>query len=539
MFKVSLMALAGIILFLYGLTSLSHVMKRMFTVRMRDYIRWMVQNRISGFIMGILITVFFQSSSATTVLTVGLVSAGLISFYHSLAVILGADLGTTVTIQLIAWRIGDLSPLFLLAGALGWYLAKGRKKLLSSAVFFFGLMFFGLFLVSLAAQPFKTNPEVVRFFQTPTHPLVSFSFGVVFTGLVQASAIPIGILVLLADDGFISLQQAIPIVFGANVGTTVTAILAAFVSTPAGRRTAMAHFFFKLAGAVVLLPFSSQLAALMHLMEVNMGQKIVFVHLLFNAVIAGGFLFLTPIVARLLEKLLPGPEETIPLWPEHISSTLLKDPEEAMEAARKEISRQGEISQRMFALTAKSMVTFQSSHYKDIHYLELVQNNLREEIVAYLRCISAHELSPLLAQRLFAYTAMSDDIERMSNHMVSIVELAEQKTKRRIAFTSYAMVELAEIKHHVQANLNEAISLIEGTPDDVRMVKTITFREERIDTMVKEARINHLVRFHKRLCQAEAGPIFLEMLIHLERISDHCQNIADYVGEMIRGPESA
>jgi len=463
MIKGALLGLAGITLFLYGMTALTEVMKRVFTVRMKDNIRLMVKNRLSGFVTGILITVFFQSSSATTVLIVGLVSAGLVSFYHSLAVILGADVGTTVTLQLIAWRVGDLSPLFLIVGGVGWFLGEEKRKEYSSAVFNFGLMFFGLFLVSLATQPFKADPRMVDFFQTASHPLVAFSFGVVVTGLVHASAVVIGLIVFLAGDGLISLPQAIPVVLGANVGTTVTAILAALVSTPAGRRTAAAHFFFKLVGAILFLPFTGQLAAIMSHIPVGTGQKIVWVHLVFNVAIAIGFIFFTPVVARLLEKLLPGQERTIPLWPEYIANTFLEEPIEALEAARKEIVRQGEISRRMFELAAKSTVTFRANFLKDIHYLELVQNNLREEIVAYLRCISAHELSPPLAQKLFAYTAMADDIERMSNHMVSIVELAKQKAGRQIAFTSYAVAELEEIVHHVRANLSGAISLIEGT----------------------------------------------------------------------------
>ncbi|MCX7981770.1 MAG: Na/Pi cotransporter family protein [Syntrophales bacterium] len=530
--KSAFLGMAGIVLFLYGMTSLSEAIKQIFTVRMRDYIRMMTQNRASGFFMGIIMTILFQSSSATTVLTVGLVSAGLISFYHSLAVILGADLGTTVTIQLIAWRLGDLSPLFMVIGAVGWYVAEGRKRLWFSALFNFGLMFFGLFLVSLATHPLKEHPIFFQYLKAPTHPIIAFSLGLVFTGIVQASAITVGILVFLVADGFLSVNQAIPIVFGANVGTTITAILAAFVATPAGRRTAAAHFFFKLVGAIMLLPFSSQLSSVLNSVEINAGQKIVLVHFIFNGIVAVCFLFFIPMVARLIEKILPGEENTLPLWPEYISSAFLEDPDRALDAARKEIVRQGEISRQMFELAARSTVKYKSSYHKDIFYLELIQNNLREEIINYLRCISTQELSSSLAGKLFAYTAMADDIERMSNHMVSIVELSRQKARRRIAFTSYAMAELEEIKHHLRANLSDAISLIEGTQEELKIVKSITFREERIDTMVKEARHNHLARFHQRLCQAEAGPIFLEMLIHLERISDHCQNIADFVGEM-------
>jgi len=531
MIKNVLLGFAGIILFLYGMTSLSLIMQRLFTVRIRNYIRLMVRDRLTGFLTGIVTTILFQSSSATTVLIVGLVSAGLVNFYSSLAVILGADIGTTITVQLIAWRIGDISPLFLIVGGIGWFLGEGKKKRASGAVFAFGLMFFGLYVVSLAAQPLKTDPHIMELFRSPVSPLFAFLFGVLFTALVHASAIPIGMLVLLSNDGLVSLHQALPILIGANVGTATTAIIAAFVSTPPGRRTAAAHFFFKLMGAVVMLPMASYLAAFLDGLSTNPGQKVVLAHLFFNLAIALGFIFITSPVACMWEKLLPGKERFIPLWPEHITHGALKNPEEALEAARKEIVRQGEIAQRMFELAAKSTVTFFPSYMKDIQYLELAQNNLREEIVSYLRLASAQELSSTLAQRIFSYTATSDDIERMCNHMVSLVVLSQEKASRHIAFTSYAMAELEGLKGYVATNLSESITLIRGTGEREKLVKAISFREERIDLMVKEARNNHLVRFHKRLCQPEAGPIFLEMLIHFERISDHCQNIADYWGE--------
>lgn len=527
-----LLAGAGIILFLRGMLTLSSLMQTLVSVRMKNYIRLVVQNRAYGLFLGIVATILFQSSTATTVLTVGLTSAGLISFYHSLAVVLGADLGTTVTIQMIAWKIGDISPLFLIAGGLGWFVTEGRIKQWSEALFSFGLMFFGLYLVGLATIPLKSDTHIMEIFRTALNPLAAFAVGVVFTAIVHASAIPIGILVLLASDGLVSLTQSLPIVFGANVGTTITAILAAFVSTPPGRRTAMAHFFFKATGAVVLLPVSHQLATVIGALTSNPAQQIVFAHLAFNTLIVVVFFFLTRPVAYLIEWLSPGEEQTVPLGPEYLTRDRLANPAEALEAARKEILRQGEISQRMFALAMKATVSYRSSHEKDIRYLELVQNNLREEIIAYLRRISAHDLSPALARQLFAYTAISDDIERMCNHMVDLVKLAHQKAMRHISFTSHAMVELDVIKNDVEANLNEVIALIKGAAETRKTVKSVTFREERIDTMVKQAHNNHLVRFHKGICQAEAGPIFLEMLIHLERISDHCQNVADYWSEL-------
>jgi phosphate:Na+ symporter len=162
----------------------------------------------------------------------------------------------------------------------------------------------------------------------------------------------------------------------------------------------------------------------------------------------------------------------------------------------------------------------------------MVVNHLREEIIEYLRRISCRDLSPRLSKMLFVFTAVADDIERMANHMVNLVDLARTRATREIAFTESAMAELSDIEKLVSANIEDAVQLIIDRIEEQGRISAIAEREEQIDLAVREARDRHLVRFHERLCPAEAGPVFLEMLIHLERISDHCQNIAEYLEEL-------
>jgi len=173
---------------------------------------------------------------------------------------------------------------------------------------------------------------------------------------------------------------------------------------------------------------------------------------------------------------------------------------------------------------------YREGQRRDALYVEMIINHLRAEIVSYLRKISCQDLSPALSGRLFAYTAMADDIERMANHMINLVSLSREKQRRRIEFTRFAEEELDEIERLVEMNIADAVRLIRQGDGD--RSAAVTRRENEIDDAVKAARERHLVRFHKRLCQAEAGPVFVEMLIHLERISDHCQNIADHVAEL-------
>ncbi|MBP8981048.1 MAG: Na/Pi cotransporter family protein [Syntrophobacterales bacterium] len=518
---------AGIILFLFGMMKLSAVIQQLFTARVRDYIKYAVQRPFFGLLTGVAATVLFQSSSATTVIAVGMVSAGLISFYSSLAIVLGADLGTTVIVQLVVWKITDASPIFVIIGGIVWFTAKERRKNLGEAVFYFGLLFFGLNLVGTATAPLQQHPEIIGFFRETTHPLMGFTLSALFTALIHASAIPISILAILAQQDLVSLDNALPMVIGANVGTTITALMAGMVSGVGGKRAACSHFFFKAAGAAICLAALPLLLGLLRGLSPSVAQQIALGHLLFNLIIVLIFFPFLHLVSRLLVRILPGEEKVLPLWPEFLQTALLDNPAAALDTVAKELERQVVIAEEMYRQATPLRRAYQDGRRRDVLYVEMVINHLREEIVSYLRRISGNDLSPALSQRLFAYTAMADDIERLANHIVSLVSLSREKALRKIAFTVFADAELEEIERLVGLNITDAVYLIRHGNGD--RSATVARRENEIDAAVKAARERHLVRFHKRLCQAEAGPVFIEMLIHLERISDHCQNIAEHV----------
>ena len=196
--------LAGLALFLLGMLKLSEQMQRVFSSRIREYIRFSVRKPFYGLIAGLVTTIFFQSSSATTLLTMGLVSAGLVSFYHSLGIILGADIGTTLTVQLVVWKVTDIAPLFLFGGIALYFLGRDRLKTIGEALLYFGTIFYGLSLIGDAAAPLKDNPVFSRYFLSAQNPLLALLLGLVFTGIVQASAIPISMLVMLGMQGLMS-----------------------------------------------------------------------------------------------------------------------------------------------------------------------------------------------------------------------------------------------------------------------------------------------------------------------------------------------
>ncbi len=530
MIKDILFFAAGLMLFLYGMAKLGEEVQRFLTIRIREYIHTAVKRPLNGLLTGIASTIFFQSSSAVTVVTIGMVSAGLISFHQSLAIILGADIGTTLTVQLVVWKITDIAPALILAGGVLWFTAGGRGKAAGEAVFFFGLIFFGLNLMGMATAPLKENPAVIGFFREAGNPLVGIAAGAVFTALVHSSLIPISLLVILAQQGLISIASALPIVIGANIGTTATALMAAATANISGKRSAAGHLLFKVGGAAVcVIAFPAMISAVRAFSD-STAQQIVFGHFLFNAVVVAIFIFILKPFARLIERLIPGQAFFFPLWPEFLSDKDLADPEKALENVRKELEREILLTRRMFEQFMMLGDAYKEGIRLNMAYMEMVIDNLTREIVRYLWRASCREFSGDLSQRLFSYTAMADDLERIGDHVSSLGFLARDRHKRGIAFSVPGTMEMAEIQQAVLDNLNRAVSLIERR--DEAVVRAIKCSEEEIDGMVERARENHRVRFHRRVCQAEAGPIFVEMLIHLERISDHCENIAEYVEGM-------
>ncbi|HBH86010.1 MAG TPA: hypothetical protein DDY17_00190 [Syntrophaceae bacterium] len=528
--KELLLFITGLILFLVGVVRLSTEVQQLFTVRIREYIKYSVKRPVYGLLTGIVTTILFQSSSATTLLTVGMVSAGLMTFYHSLGIILGADVGTVLTVQLVVWKVTDISPLFIIIGGVIWLTGKSKWKSIGEAIFCFGLIFFGLSLTAMAAAPLKNHQTVIHFFQETKSPLLGVGIGALFACIVQASIIPISILAILAQQDLITIENALPIVFGANIGTTVTALMASMVASISGRRSAVSHLLFKCVGTIICLAVLPGLISVLQSLSVNVAQQIVYGHFIFNVLIVVVFIFLLKPYARVIEKMMPGREDVLPLWPEFINEKHLSDPEKALACVKMELHREIVLAQKIFTVSLDLRKNYQKWQKRNIVYIQLVVNHLRREIMDFLCKISYHKLSPDLSQKLFLFTAMADDIERITNHAVKLADLSRDKYQTRAGFTDSAKKELEEIERLAVDNLDDAVALVEQ--HDQEKIAQISLREDNIDVRVKDARGKHLVRYYNGICQAEAGPIFIAMLIHLERISDLCQNVAEYVSEL-------
>ena len=524
-----LMLLSGLTMFLVGVMKLSVDIHRIFDAKIRYYIKYSVKKPIYGVILGIISTFFFQSSSATTVLTVGLVSAGLISFFNSLGVILGADIGTTFTAQLVAWKITAISPIFIIFGGLLWILAKDKLKIFGEILFHFGMIFFGLFILSGVVEPLKNSPFLISILESAKNPFLGVFVGIVLVSLVHSSAIPISILIILSQQGLVTIDSALPIVLGANIGTTFTAILAAIGSNINGKRSALSHFFFKLIGTIAVFPFIAFYGSFLKTLTDDVGQQIVFGHFLFNLFLFFLFFWWLKPFSTLVKKIIPGEEQILSLWPEFLDERDLANSALALSYVRKELKREILLAQKMFNDGLGLILNFKKAKIRDIEYIEIVVDNLQSEIADYLWKISKNRLSLEDSKKLFSYTVMVDDIERIADQVLNIVHLARRKSEKKAEFSEEAEKELAEIKDILLLNLEDAISLIDEKDEKSNKERAMNIfeREKRVDVLVMRFRELHLERFKQGICPAEAGPIFIDILINLERISDHCENIAE------------
>ncbi|MGB9609317.1 MAG: Na/Pi cotransporter family protein, partial [Minisyncoccia bacterium] len=378
--------------------------------------------------------------------------------------------------------------------------------------------------------PFKNTPWFIETIKTISNPLIGILVGILFTLIVQASAIPIGILTILAGQGVANLESALPVVLGANIASTVDAILASFSANIHGKKVALAHVLIKISGVLLILPFFKFFISFLKFLTSDPPQQIVFSHIFFNLFIAIVFLILLKPFTQLIEKILKGKAEILPLWPEWLDNKYLNQPSLALEAVRKELKRMLIIARKIFLLSIDLIYFYTKSKKRDTEYIELVVDNLQREIAKFLDRISEAKLTEKEGGKLLHYAAIVDDIERIADQSTNIAKLARYKNNYRVTFSKEAEAEINGLKEVVNKSIDETLSLLEKF--SLETVKNILNREEKIDQMVRHSKEKHFQRFFANICTAEAGPIFVDILINLERISDHCVNIAEYLTEI-------
>lgn len=526
--------LGGLGIFLFGIKYMGDGLQSAAGDRLKDILDRFTTNPFMGVLAGLLVTVLIQSSSGTTALTVGLVSAGFMTLRQAIGVIMGANIGTTVTAFIIGIDVGAYAlPIIALGAFCIFFFKKKGITSFGQVAFGFGALFFGLELMSGGMKPLRSLEAFHDLtVSMASNPILGVLVGTIFTVIVQSSSATIGILQELFSQDAISLNAALPVLFGDNIGTTITAVLASLGASIAARRAAFVHVLFNLIGTVIflilLIPFTYLITYLQDTLSLNPAMTIAFAHGTFNisnTVIQFPFIFA---LAWLVTKLIPGEDKYIDTKPQHLNPTLIEhSPSIALGQAKEELKRMGEFTVNGLGEAFQYLNLGEKKHAENALQYETGINNLDKKITSYLLEISA---KPLSVKERDEFSNIADsirDMERIGDHMENIVELVDFKINKKVNLSNDATNELKEMYEFTLVTLETAYSAF--FENDVEKAKEVLSRENEIDKMERVLRKKHIMRLNERQCSGDAGIVFVDIISNLERIADHSVNIAETI----------
>ena len=526
--------IGGLGIFLFGIKYMGDGLQQAAGDRLRDILDRFTTNPLMGVLAGMLVTVLIQSSSGTTALTVGLASAGFMTLRQAIGVIMGANIGTTVTAFIIGIKIGEYALPVMAVGAILLFFFKNKKvHSVGQVVFGFGMLFFGLELMSAGMKPLRSLEAFQDLMISMSdNPILGIIVGTVFTLIVQSSSATIGILQELFGQGAIDLQAALPVLFGDNIGTTITAVLAAIGTSIAARRAALVHVIFNIIGTIIftiiLIPFTNLIQYFQTSLNLNPEMTIAFAHGTFNVtntIIQFPFI---AVLAWIVTKIIRGEDASINFKPQHLNPIFIEQsPAIALTEAQKEIIRMAEFSLDGLKEANQFLNTQDKKHANMATQLEGAINNLDKKITEYLVLLSEKPLSSADSEKHSVLAGVVGDIERVGDHVENLVELVDFQISNRVSLSDDALTELNEMLELTISTLQDAINAL--TNFDTELAQTVIAKERKIDQMERVLRKRHVIRLNERSCSGDASIIFVDMVSNLERIGDHAVNIADGV----------
>jgi len=441
---VILSVLVGLVIFLFGLENFSSEIKKIAGEQFSKLLQKAVSNRFVATLSGFLVTAILQSSAATTLIAVSLINAGIISFGQSLGIIFGSNIGSTITAQLVALKLTSFAPYFVITGfLLGVF--GGKFKYIGKGLFYFGLVFFGLSLMSQAVTPIKDDPAVINYFLNLSNIYLAILAGFLLTALTNSSAVVIGIVIVFAGAGLIPLSHGIPILLGANLGTTMTTLIASFRLNLYAKRTAVAHLLFNIFGVLLILPFLNLYTNFIISLGGSVEQQIANAHTIFNIINAGIFLILLNPFKKVVELIVRGKEEEILLKPKYITEKLSESNATCFKTAEKEISYSMGISFKMFQLS-KELLREQTPRKIDmLERLGLLTNKLNGSINDYLFKLSERKLTHKEAKKILYLIRMSNALEQLGDIAEEFGELPEKMREKRVYFAPNSIKGIDEV----------------------------------------------------------------------------------------------
>ena len=525
----------AVCLLLFGMNMAGDGLQRVAGQKLRHLLCSLGKNPLAAVGAGTVVTALLQSSSATTVMLVGFARAGLMEMRQTIGLLLGADIGTTLTVQLLAFRIYDYAFLLVAAGAV-LFLSSRRRAMrdVGQSILGFGLVFLSLRVIIESMMP-MVGSSLARdlFTSLGSVPILALLLGAIFAAVTTSSAATVGFVLALGANGLLPLQAAIPMVLGANVGTSLAAFLSSVGGNPEARRVAIAHVTFKLLGAIIFLPLTSPFADIVSITTNDGARQIANAHTLFNVAIACLFLPFSNYFARLVCWLVPERGDDGAFKPMYLDEYVLESPTLALGQATREVLRMADIIQDM---VKDSLIVFRDNDEVLLEKIEKREDQvdfLEESIKAYLTQLSQQTLTEEQSKREIGLLYLINDLEHIGDIIdKSMMQLARKKVEGRLVFSPKGMSEVEELYRQVMDNLRSVITAV--AVKDTELAQKVLAEKAIVNKMERELRQAHIQRLHAGARESiETSSIHMDLLNDLKRINSHATNMAYVVlGEL-------
>ena len=546
--------LGGLALFLYGMSMLGSGLEKLSSGRLEQTLEKLTNNVFKGVLLGALVTGAIQSSSATTVIVVGLVNARILKLRQAIGVIMGANIGTTITSHIL--RLSDLSSdnFFLmllkpstlapLVGIIGILLVMGGKKqkykTMGEILLGFCILFTGMFNMEAAVRPLSESPQFANLFASFSNPVIGVLVGAGVTAIIQSSSASIGLLQALSSTGIITWSSAVPIILGQNIGTCITPILASIGASKNAKRTAAVHLSFNIIGTIVFLIITYTIQSLSPFsfwdLPIDKGGIANF-HTLFNVSVTLMFLPFVGLLEKMVVCLIPEQQNTDEVDDPAIAldDRLLTSPGLAIQHCRNAVLQMGKLARKNFSASVRQLEQYNHKEVEKIREREDTIDRLEDRLGNYILKIPQDNLSEESSATISALLHILSEFERIGDYSINLVEFAENMESTGAEFSPQAKFELIAIGEAVKEAIDMAVGCFEK--QDLALAETIEPLEEVVDQMQETLKDRHINRLRNGQCTVDAAFPFVESLSCLERISDHCSNIGIYMISYVRGSE--
>ena len=524
----------GLGLFLYGMRIMSDSIEKVAGARLRGILERLTTNRFTGMLVGVLFTAVIQSSSACTVMVVSFVNSGLMTLTQAAGVIFGSNIGTTVTALLVSFKLEKAAPVILLAGVLILMFVKKQKvNQWGEVIVGFGVLFMGLSAMSGAMSGMKDSPMVLHMFASLQSPLLAVLLGTVLTAVIQSSSVTVSIMVLLANQGLMSMDISLFIILGCNIGACTSAVLASLNGKKDAKRAAAIHLAFNVIGmAIFYVVFSLGTESVVEILTVmaggDPGRMVAYAHILIKVI---QVIIMMPFVkqsVKLTYLLVPGDDEKIGYRDsyqlKYIGEKVVLNPATAVEEVIKELDRMGSLADENLNRAMNALITLDQEEIAEVYEVEKNIDFLSHAITNHLVKINQTTLPIEDLKSIGALFHVVNDIERIGDHAENIVDAAVEREKTGVSFSKAAQRELGEMMDMVNTILRFSFEMfVKSTEEHVEDIRHL---EEAIDEKEKELQQKHIERLSNNECTPEAGAMFSDIVSGLERVADHATNIA-------------